>query len=221
MDERFKGLKKAELVKLATGYCRHRHRYTEHVNCFWAESQIQRERVAFFDIESSNLNADFGIILSYCLKELDGPIIERVIRPGELRSETSDKALVRHLLNSLRKFNRIITWYGSRFDIPYVRARAFRHDLEFPKYGEIFHTDLWEVSRRKLKIHSNRLQATCDFLGIPAKDHPLHGGMWTKALTGDKPSLQYILVHNREDVVSLEKLWKLYHGHYKVRATAA
>ena len=57
-------LKKQELVWLATHRCRHRHLYIEHYNCYLKEHP-DREKIGFLDIESSNLDGDYGIMLSY------------------------------------------------------------------------------------------------------------------------------------------------------------
>ncbi|KKL84703.1 hypothetical protein LCGC14_1962040, partial [marine sediment metagenome] len=61
-------LKKKETVWLANHKCKHRHNYIEHYNCYITENP-DMERIGFLDIECSNLKADYGIILSYCIKK--------------------------------------------------------------------------------------------------------------------------------------------------------
>lgn len=200
-------LPKKQLVYLATHRCRHRHRYISHYCCYQQDQQLSGEKVGFLDIEASNLKADFGIILSYCIKEQGGKIYGRAITPAELKSTSHDKALVRECVADIQRFDRLITFYGARYDIPFVRSRALYHRVPFPEYGSCYHTDIYFWVRNKMKLHGNRLQFACDFLQIPSKGHRLNGGMWTKALTGDKKSLDYILIHNKEDVVATEKLF--------------
>ena len=48
----------------------------------------------------------------------------------------------------------------------------------------------------------------CRFFGIPSKATPLNPDIWQDALCGEKKAIDYILQHNKEDVISLEKLWK-------------
>lgn len=214
-----KQLKKAELIWLATHRCKHGHTYIEHLNCAKQDGVYppeEPERIGFIDIETSNLSADFGIILSYAIKELDGKIFSRVITPEELKSKIQDRGVVSECVARMEDFDRLIGFYSSRFDIPYIRSRALAGGISFPNQGEIKHTDLWFSARSKMKLHRNRLQVVCDFLSIPSKDHKLDGLRWTKALTGDKKALKHILIHNQEDVVSTELAYKKLRPFFKL-----
>ena len=75
-------LAKDDLVYMATTRCKHRHLLIEHPQCY----KRKPERLGFLDIESSNLDADFGIVLSYCIKRYNGSIIANLITQEELRS---------------------------------------------------------------------------------------------------------------------------------------
>ena len=208
-----KQLLKRELEWLGTHRCEHGHTYLEHYSCFLEESPGDSpvyEKVGFFDIEASNLSADFGYCFSYALKELDGDIIGRVLTPREIRSFKFDEKLMKELCKDLRKFHRIVVHWGAdrRFDLPFVRARALKFNLDFPLYKEIYCQDTWAMAKAKLKLSRNRLENICDFFGIPSKAHKLYPDAWQKALAGDKTSLDYIFTHNVEDVESLEAVWK-------------
>jgi uncharacterized protein YprB with RNaseH-like and TPR domain len=189
---------------MATTRCKHRHTFLEHPECY----ERKNEKIGFLDLEASNLHADFGILLSYCIKELDGEILGEVISPRELRSPKLDERIVKKCIEDMRRFDRIITYYGTGFDIPFIRTRSLLYGLDFPIYKEIKHTDVFYWAKTKLCLHRKRLQVVCDFLGIPAKEHPMTPNQWTTALTGNKDSLDYIFTHNKEDVVSLEEVYK-------------
>lgn len=197
-------LKKDEIIRLITTRCKHRHTLLEHPQC----DKKKPEKIGFFDIEASNLDADFGILLSYCIKEMDGKVIGRVITPKELASRNPDKTILKECVKDIRGFDRIVSYYGTRFDVPYIRTRAMLYDLNFPGFQEVKHTDVYYWAKTKLSLHRKRLETVCDFLGIPAKGHRMEPGIWTAALTGNKKALNYILIHNKEDVVSLEKVYK-------------
>jgi len=184
-------------------------------SCFWKEHPdgagiFAPERVGFIDIEATNLNADFGYILSYCIKEEDGPILERCITPEEILTYTFDKRLIEQFVEDSQKFDRFIGHYikDRRFDIPYLRTRALANGVDFPPYGNNFVTDTFDYSKGKLKLHRNRLECMADLLGVPSKQHRLKPSIWMRAQAGDKASLDYILTHNREDVITTEKVWK-------------
>ena len=168
------------------------------------------ERIGFFDIEASNLKATFGYMFTYCIKELDGKLIANSVTPKEIRNYVFDKRLMEDLCDDLRKFDRVVVHYGAsyKFDLPFVRTRAVHYNLDFPLYSEVAVTDTHPILKAKFKLHSNRLETACDFFDIESKGHKLIPQVWNKALAGDPKSLKYILTHNKEDVMSLEALYK-------------
>lgn len=209
-----RNLRKTDLEWLGTNRCKHGHTYLEHYKCFTEEKPDDSpfsERVGYLDIEASNLNATFGYTFSYCIVSDGGEVLGRPLRPNEIRSGQFDTKLMAELCVDLRKFHRIVVFYGAdhRFDCPFVRARAIRAKVDFPLYKEIYCTDLWPICRNKLKLHSNRLEVVCKFFGIKAKTHPMEFDIWCRAMSGDQPSLDYIWAHNVEDCMSLKEAYEL------------
>jgi uncharacterized protein YprB with RNaseH-like and TPR domain len=204
-DINFHSMKKKDMETFLTGYCRHRHRYMEHPNCFLVEQGYELKE-GYLDIEASNLKANFGIMLSYCIKTKGKKEIkERVITKEELMDGTLDKRLVEDCINDIMSYDKIYGYYSTRFDIPFIRSRALYWGIEFPPYDVVKHKDVYYMVRNKLCLHRNRLEDACRLMGIEGKTH-LNGNYWIKALTGDKESLEYILDHNEQDVIILEKL---------------
>lgn len=210
-------LKKDELHYLMSHYCKHGHSYIEHIQCFEKEKGtilkgniIPDEKIGFFDIEASNLNADFGYIISYCIKEMDGEISGYLLSPKEIRTHVFDQYLMKQLIADLKRFDRIVVYWGAnwRFDIPFCRTRALHWDYEFPVYRERWVEDCFNLVKAKLRLHRNRLETACEYFNIPAKQHRLNPTEWQQAMAGCKESLEYIYEHNKEDVISLEILWK-------------
>jgi len=205
-DINFHNLKKKELQLFLTGRCKHRHMYYEHPACFLRELNL-KPRIGYLDIETSNLKANIGIMLSYCIKDGDSKkIYSGVIKKSELMDGTLDKRLVEDCINDMWKFDKIVTYYGTRFDVPFLRTRALFWDVEFPKYSQINHKDCYYMVRNKMCLHSNRLENACRLMGIKGKTH-VDWNYWIRALTGDEKSLKYILDHNKKDVIILEKLY--------------
>lgn len=196
------------MVKAYTFRCKHGHRGTEHWDCFKRANSKDIERVGFFDIEASSLNSNFGIVLSWCIKSDDGKLYKRIITPQEIRNGVYDKNLLIEFCDVARKFTRLIGYYSTKFDTCYLRSRCEYFNIEFPLFKELLHTDAYFVVKHKFgTLHSRRLGVACQFFGIEAKTHPLDGSIWIKCLSGDKKALNFVLTHNIEDVVSLEKLW--------------
>ena len=204
-------LSKKELIWLASHYCKHRVPYISHYSCYLKEHPEEGERIGFLDIETSNLHADFGIILSYCIKDSwSDKIYEAVISAKDVkRSGEEDVEIVKKCIKDMGKFDRLVTYYGKRFDIPFIRTRALVCKIPFPEYGTLVHTDLYDTVKHRFRLHSNRLEAACrTILGKTDKTH-IDPKYWRGGLRGDPKSLRYILDHNRKDVLDLEKLYNV------------
>lgn len=213
-----KQLKKSDLEWLGTHRCRHGITYLEHYNCFLAEKPEApfSEKVGFFDIETSGFSSEFNFILSYAIKEADSDkIYGRTVTPEEIHQHILDKNLIEEMVRDLRRFHRIVVHWGSdrRLDLPFSRTRALIHGIEFPLYKEIYVSDTALILKYKFRFSHNKLGWVCEQLGIPAKEHPLKPQIHQKAALGDKEALEYVWVHNVEDVISLEKLYNRIKGY--------
>jgi uncharacterized protein YprB with RNaseH-like and TPR domain len=206
-------LTKDKIIWLAEHHCKHGITYLEHYNCFLRESPPDSpfsEKIGFFDIETTNFNADYAFLLSYAILDMDSDeLIVNVIKPDEIHSQIFDKRLIQDLVKDLRKFSRIVVYHGTdyHFDIPFCRTRALRWGIEFPAYRELYVNDLYMAVKSKLKIARKQLKTVCDLFGIPAKEHPGKPDIWIRASVGDPEALEYVKVHNIEDVISLKQLW--------------
>lgn len=198
-------LSKAELVARARFRCQHRHSGLDHTACY--DKVNPGERIGFFDIESTNLTATFGYLLSYAIKRAGGEVLKRCITPADIRAKRYDKRLCQQFIEDCNEFDRLIGWYSARFDVPFMRTRCVYHGLDFPPFGSFFHTDAWFVCRSRFKLHSNRLEAACTFFDIPSKGHRLTPQVWQAAAAGDQKALDFIMAHNVEDVESTEAVW--------------
>jgi uncharacterized protein YprB with RNaseH-like and TPR domain len=209
----FNRLKKSEIVWLFNHFCKHKHRYTEHPTCFLEEYKDRlatMERVGFLDIEATNLNADFGYILCYSLKELNGALVHCSVTPRDIRSYKFDKRVMGQFLKDIQPFDRLVGYYSKdyRYDIPMLRSRSLFWDLNFPEWKDYLFTDVYDLAKGKLKLHRTRLETVCDFFGIPSKEHRLNPEVWQRAQAGSKRALDYIQIHCDEDVLSLEAVYK-------------
>lgn len=199
-------LKKTEIIWLANHKCKHAHTYLEHYNCYLKEKPDQ-ERLGFLDIEATNLKADFGIILCYCIKEANSKKIwQGVITKKDLRTGL-DKRVVEKCIKDLSRFDKIVTHYGSRFDFPYIRSRAMYWNIPFPAYGTLTQFDTYYPCRSKLCLHSNRLENVEKFITGKSRKTSIDQEHWIRALQGRKKSLDYILDHCQRDVKILEDVY--------------
>lgn len=161
----------------------------------------------FLDIETTNLNADFAFMLTYCIKTKGKDEYRKSrITKKEIQTGILDKRLVKDLIEDLSKYKKLYTYYGTRFDIPFIRTRALANGYEFMPYGLIFHQDLYFLAKNKLRLSRNRLANVCELMGIDGKTH-LDGRLWMLAATGNDDAIQYIYDHNKADCDILEKAY--------------
>lgn len=204
-------LSKKEIVYLANRKCSHGHSFLEHYSCYL--KQGHEEKIGFLDIEFYNFDANYGRMISYCIldsqtgKILYDTLTASDITKGEANG-TEDTRLVEHCIADMLKFDRIVTFYGKRCDVPYIRTRALMCGLNFPYYGSLQHTDLYFIIKYKFKLNRNGLENACrSLLGKTEKTH-VDNPAWMRAMRGDKKSIAYILDHNKKDVRDTQKLYE-------------
>lgn len=166
------------------------------------------------DIETSNLNADFGFVLCAVIK----PYREKhkVFRiddyPEWIDARYNDKPMVEALVNYLNTFDGVITYYGRWFDIPFLNSELFAYEL--PGIKDMFHVDMHQVVKYNLKLHNNRLQTLIEYFNtfpvgkkhIEEKTH-INALYYRKAITGDKTGIDELVKHCVKDVKALEQCY--------------
>lgn len=204
-------LKAKQIRWLAANRCIHRHSFLEHYTCFLRQKKGVQERIGFLDIEASNLDADFGIMLSYCIKDCGKKTIyESVLTKHDINSYPpgqEDRRLVQNIVKDIGRFDRVMTWYGRKFDIPYIRTRALVTGVSFFLPKTKFHNDLYYIAKLRLKLSSNRLENVARVVLKRSNKTHLESKFWRGGVRGDKRSLDYILDHNRRDVIDLERVY--------------
>jgi uncharacterized protein YprB with RNaseH-like and TPR domain len=170
-------------------------------------------RVGYIDIESDGLKADFSTMLSWCIKQKGGSIVYDAVTKDDLFNGVTDQRIIESCLNEMRKYNLIVTYYGTGFDIPFLRSKALHYGMDFPHYHyngttlvhELSHFDLYYLVKSKLNLSRKSLDNACDWLGIKGKT-PLDKDTWRAAKYGDPKALEQVVVHNMGDVKILEEL---------------
>jgi uncharacterized protein YprB with RNaseH-like and TPR domain len=198
--------------------CIHRHAVHEHPSCFLSGNVVDKRedksipwykeaglKIGYLDIESDGLKADFATMLSWAIKEKDGKVYYDTVTKEELFNGTGDKRLVSTLLSTLSHFKIIVSYYGTGFDLKYIRSKALHYGLPFPEYGDIFHFDLYYSVKNKLCLSRSSLANATEYLGIEGKT-PLKHSVWVKAKYGDPEALALVLEHNIADVKITEEL---------------
>lgn len=147
---------------------------------------------------------ELGLMYSYALKVRGRPhIYSDYLKERTLLAEGQ---LLMGFIKNLKRFDRVYTYFGTRFDIPIARTRSLYHGLAFPEYMQIEHRDLYYVVRNRLNIHSNSLDAVSNFLKTKHQKDHLNIDVWIRASLGDKKAFADIHSHNVRDIVVLEEV---------------
>ena len=166
-------------------------------------------KVTSWDLECSNLSADFGLILCAGFKDVGvgKPEVFNILdytKKGDLIR--AEKHLLRAISKRLLESDVWLTHFGTYFDIPFVNSRLLYHDLPVlpPSYP---HIDTWKIAKNRLKLRNNRLNTVQEFLRLPSEKNRIMPEQWIRALGGHAPSMDYIVTHCKLDVLVLEEAY--------------
>lgn len=165
-------------------------------------------RIVAWDLECSNLNANFGHLICGGMKDIGkgGVFVRSLTDYDDFKStRPNDKRLAKELRDKLSEADVWVTWYGLRFDVPFLNTRLLYHGLD--PLPPIPHVDGWRVARYQMRLNSNRLETVSNFLGIAEKT-PLKGPTWEYASAGDEASIRYVIKHCKQDVIVLEQAYQ-------------
>jgi len=163
-----------------------------------------------FDLETTNLTADFSIILCACIKPFGrAPIVFRADECNKnwKTHRMDDTIIVQKIAKELSKHAIVITHYGSKFDLPFLKAKMAKCCI--PTLPPMFNIDTWRIAKNNFQIGSRRLANMSVYFEL-GKKSGVDGPLWLKAgMDGDKKAMDEIVEHNIQDVILLERLASL------------
>lgn len=127
------------------------------------------------------------------------PCCHRLSRPED------DQTLLLAIEPIFLEADAVVTWYGQRFDEPFLNTRRLFHGLR--PLPPVPHIDGWRTAKYKLKLHSNRLVSLQEFLLLDAHKTPISPPQWQAAKGGDLAALTYIIDHCKADVEVLAQTY--------------
>lgn len=159
---------------------------------------------AVFDLETSSLEGDKGIILCCCVKSSESKDI-LTIRTDEtsknwgkgLRGDDRETCI--QVAEVLSKHDVLVAHNGTRFDVPFLRTRMLHWRL--PRLPDIKIVDPCSIAFRKFRLRNNSLAVILDHLGLKDRKTPLDMSVWADATqNGSKASMDLIVKHCIADV---------------------
>lgn len=159
-----------------------------------------------FDLETTNLNADFGRVLCAVIKPQSGkPIVFRGDECSDWENNRADDSeLVSEIVSCLSDYDIWVAHNGAKFDVPFLRTRILRWDLDPLPSRKLVDPVL--IARSKLKMTYNSLSQIADVLGCNSKTK-VDPQQWLLAsLNGCTKAMDYIVKHCVQDVKVLEQV---------------
>lgn len=170
-------------------------------------------RIGVWDIETTNLGADFGYIMCICVMDAHTKEI-RTVRIDDPRNpdKNSDKWVVQEGLKMLNEYELLVGWYTAKFDRNFVQSRAVMHGLKPLRNGSYWKVeywrDLWYTSKFRLRLRSNRLAVVSQFLFGKTIKNAITEKVWNGAIRGEKKALDYVVHHCELDVRETLRVYK-------------
>ncbi len=163
----------------------------------------------YFDLETTNLKANFGRILCASVADMFGNV--RTFRIDEApyaRSRRRDDiALCVALRDYLEQFDIIMGWYSKMFDVPFLNTRLLIGN-ERPLRADIMHVDaIWKAKKGSMALHSARLDSLAKTFRLDTQKTVLDPDIWQDAADGDKEAMDYVVEHCEADVLVLRKVF--------------
>ena len=165
-------------------------------------------RIILTDIENYDLHADLGVLLCVGWKEVGK---KKIHCPGIWdfkgwgSSIWDDRGLVKHVSEEFADADAFVTHYGAPphgHDIKYLNSKICQYGFKtLPPAKQI---DVWRLARSYLKLHSNRQDSICEFLGTPRKKRP-GWQLWKRVLDRDEKAYEEMKSYCKRDVRGLEE----------------
>ncbi|MEM2865520.1 MAG: ribonuclease H-like domain-containing protein [Candidatus Hadarchaeales archaeon] len=157
----------------------------------------------YLDIETSSKTADEGSVVALGILRGEKPHVRFCADEGE------ERAALEELARELEGCDLVVTWYGSGFDLPFLKARAILLGVDLRRLLLLPSLDLYLWCKRHLLLSSYRLDSVARFFGLSRKvefEGKDVSTLFRLALRGDQTSKELILQHCAEDLELLREV---------------
>jgi len=167
------------------------------------------EDTCFFDIETTGLTPSTYVFLCGMMSPREGRF---VIEQAFARDYSEEAGMLRYVRDALGRFRRVVTYNGTTFDLPFVKARmaVARIDYDCPRD----HVDLLLPARQRYRgvLPDCRLETIERHLRGVSREGDIPGSEIPDAYhefvrTGDARKIKRILHHNRMDLLAMVGLF--------------
>ena len=162
--------------------------------------------IAYVDIETSSRKANEGMVIAIGLLKEGG---EPEVRFADSFEE--ERKALGWFKGELEGCDKIVTWFGSGFDVPFLISRAALHRVDLSKLQETPMLDLFDWCKGHMLLSSFRLESVARFFGIQ-RSLEFHGGdvltLFKLVGRGDLEARKLIVEHCKEDLLLLKQVYE-------------
>jgi len=174
------------------------------------EKYFPEKNVCFVDIETTGLNRNKEIIYLIGLLFFNRSSDSWVLNQYFANSIEMEKDILGAFNSEINNFDVVITYNGGSFDLPFIRYRLKRYDIEGIYLDDITSFDLYKIMRSNnmfLNLPNLKLKTLEQFLGIEREDK-LSGfeciELYYDYMESNNSVLrENILKHNYDDLVNM------------------
>lgn len=161
--------------------------------------------ICFFDIETTNLKANFGRILCASFGDMYGNITTFRADDPRFRLERvrDDRLLVTAIRDYMETKDIWVGWNSRAFDVPYIDSRLLIGG-ERPLRKDIIHVDpMYKAGQFSLALASRSLDNVSKTFRTEATKTFIDFDHWQDAAMGDSEALDYVVEHCEADIRTL------------------
>lgn len=156
-------------------------------------------QLAFVDIETSNLKADFGTAVVVSIKPYGKKPITFTAKPG------NDKAMLKLVAAELAKYQCWVTFYGKMFDVPFLNSRLLVNGI--PPLPKNHHIDMYWVIKSQTALSRRNQAHLLEWLEADSKKMSVSPNVWAKMAAQSTESLKILKERCESDVIGLENMY--------------
>lgn len=130
-------------------------------------------KLATWDIETTQLNADLGSVLCASVKPYG-----KKAYTFKVKAVGNDIKVVRDLKEALEEYHCWLTYYGKGFDVPFVNTRLLKWG--YAPIEPRHHIDLFFTLKANTKMSSKGLGRYASLLGLPEQKMGVSQNIWSE-----------------------------------------
>jgi uncharacterized protein YprB with RNaseH-like and TPR domain len=166
-------------------------------------------KVAYWDVESTDLAGDFGRLLSASVLTHTGEMVslrqDDFVKAGLAADMSDDHAIAVALRDLLEEHNLHVAFFGKGFDVPFLNTRLIANGERFLRQMLMIDPRWYYSGWRGVKTSNAKLKTVSSFFGYEPKQE-VTAETWVKARVGNRDAMDIVVERCESDVRILKEI---------------